>query len=215
MRKLIFVMAGFVLAPQLVFADQHGKVYSWTDENGQVHYGDSIPAKYAEEHARVLNSRGIEVDRRVGKKSAEELEAERLAEEARLAAETKRRADLALLGTYLSVREIEDHRDRRIELFVAQSRVTELYLRNLERRLKKLEQEASHYSPYSPDPEAPMIDPELVADIKDTEGTIDRHRDNLRKYELDVEDIRRRFAIDIERFRELKGDASVAESSGS
>ena len=71
--------------------------------------------------------------------------------------ELQLRADKALLATYLSVEEIVMHRDRRIELFQAQSRVTELYLRNLERRLTRLKHEAAKYRPYSDDPERQMF----------------------------------------------------------
>ena len=215
MRKLIFVIAGLLLAPLPVVAQQNGKIYSWTDENGQVHYSTQVPAEFAEQDKRVLNERGIEVDVIEGKKSAEELEAERIAREAEIAEEVKRRKDLALLGTYLTVEEIKLHRDRRVELFEAQTRVTELYLTNLERRLNKLKQEASHYTPYSPDPDAPMIDPELVADINETQATIDRHKNNLQKYQRDVAEIIRRFEVDITRFRELKGITQVAVDSAS
>ena len=215
MRKLIFVITGLLLAPLPAVAQQDGKIYSWTDENGQVHYSTQIPAEFAEQDKRVLNERGIEVDVIEGKKSAEELEAERIAREAEIAEEVKRRKDLALLGTYLTVEEIKMHRDRRVELFEAQTRVTELYLTNLERRLNKLKQEASHYTPYSPNPDAPMIDPELVADINETQATIARHKDNLQKYERNVAEIIKRFEIDINRFRELKGITQVAVESGS
>ena len=215
MRKLIFVITGLLLAPLPVVAQQDGKIYSWTDENGQVHYSTQVPAEFAEQDKRVLNERGIEVDVIEGKKSAEELEAERIAREAEIAEEVKRRKDLALLGTYLTVEEIKLHRDRRVELFEAQTRVTELYLTNLERRLNKLKQEASHYTPYSPDPDAPMIDPELVADINETQATIDRHKSNLQKYQRDVAEIIRRFEVDITRFRELKGITQVVVGSGS
>ena len=57
----------------------------------------------------------------------------------------QKRQDQALLATYLSVDEIIMHRDRRVELFQAQSRVTELYLRNLQRRLDNLRSEASRF----------------------------------------------------------------------
>ena len=59
------------------------------------------------------------------------------------------RADQALLSTYVSVAEIEMHRDRRVELFQAQARVTELYLRNLQRRLDQLKTEAGRFKPSS------------------------------------------------------------------
>ena len=123
----------------------------------------------------------------------------------RLKKEMQRRADKALLATYLSVDEIIMHRDRRVELFKAQSRVTELYLRNLQRELTKLEREASRYQPYSNDPDAAMIDPLLVEAINETKGTIQRHQENLLKFQSEEEVIIARFEGDIDRFKALKG----------
>ena len=194
----------WLLFPLLSAAEQ-GRVYKWVDEDGVLQYGDRIPAEYAELPKEVLNDHGVTVDTLSGKKTPEEIEAEHLAAEAQLKIELQRRADQALLATYLSVEEIILHRDRRVELFQAQSRVTELYLRNLERRLEKLKKEASRYSPYSEDPDAPMIDPELVADIEGTEDTITRHEGNLLKFQEDEQQIIARFEGDITRFKTLKG----------
>ena len=219
MRKLIFVTSGLSLAllaaSPVSASNKDAKAYKWVDKDGVVQYSDMVPPDAADAHKDALNEHGVVIGRIEGKKTAEELAAEQLELKAEAERQARRKADLALLGTYLSVDEIEDHRDRRIELFTAQSRVTELYLRNMQRKLKKLEQEASHYSPYSPDPDAPMIDQELVVVIQETEATIERHEGNLRKYEQDVDQIRERFAIDIERFKELKGEASLADSTGS
>ena len=140
-----------------------------------------------------------------GKKTAEEIEAERVAAKIALQKELQMRADRALLATYQNVDEIEMHRDRRIELFQAQSRVTELYLRNLDRRLTQLKQESGRFRPYSSDPSAEMIDPTLIQEIKETEETISRHKRNLSKYRQDERDIIERFDGDIHRFRDLKG----------
>ena len=122
------------------------------------------------------------------------------------------RADQALLATYLTVEEIDMHRDRRIELFQAQSRVTELYLRNLERRLPQLKGEATSYRPYSYDPDAPMISQDLVADINETEATIARHQKNLQKFREDERQIVARFDGDINRFKKLKGLTDNAQA---
>ena len=97
------------------------------------------------------------------------------------------------------------HRDRRVELFQAQTRVTELYLRNLRRRLDKLMTEAKRYQPYSDDLEAPMISHDLSDDIATTKETIARHELNLDRFREDELEIVQRFEVDINRFRELKG----------
>ena len=187
-------------------ADEHDKkIYTWVDEDGVTHFDDSIPPEYNDLDKEVVSDAGITLEELEGRKTAEEIEAERIAEEARLRKEMQLRADKALLSTYLSVEEIEMHRDRRVELFKAQSRVTELYLRNLERELNKLEREASRYAPYSADPDAQIIDPSLIAAITETKGTIERHQDNLVKFQDEEQVIMARFEGDISRFKYLKG----------
>ncbi len=184
---------------------QTAALYRWVDEDGVVHYGDSIPAKYAGLERQVVNEHGITVGVVQAKKTEEELAADARLEELRIEAELQRRRDQALLATYLTIDEIEMHRDRRVELFQAQARVTELYLRNLQRHMDSLREEAAQFRPYSEDPEAPMIDPDLVDEITQTKDTIVRHEENLRKFETDEQNIVARFDGDIDRFKELKG----------
>ena len=154
MRLKVISVAVCLLLPLAVAAQQRGgSTYSWVDDEGIRHYGDRIPAEYADMPKQVVNEHGVTVGHIEGRKTAEQLEAERVAEELETQKELQRRADLALLATYISVKEIEMHRDRRIELFQAQARVTELYLRNLRRRLDQLRNEAGRFKPYSSDPE--------------------------------------------------------------
>ena len=188
-----------------VSAAQEQKLYRWVDQEGIVHYGDSIPAEYAEVEKQVVNDHGVTLDVLRGKKTAEEIAAEKREEERRQNEELRRRQDQALLATYLSVDEILMHRDRRVELFQAQARVTELYLRNLQKRLDSLQAEASAYLPYSDDPDARMIDPALAADIATTTETIERHQENLQRFQKDEQNIVARFDGDITRFKMLKG----------
>lgn len=182
-----------------------GGVYKWEDSDGNVFYSDHPPPEAADYPKDVKNEHGVTVNTLDGKKSEEQLRAEQEAAEKERQRELQLRADRALLATYLSVDEIEMHRDRRVELFQAQSRVTELYIRNLRRRLAQLNADALRYRPYNSDPSAPMIDAELVEDIKRTEMTIDRHEDNLQKYKEEEQSIRDRFEGDIDRFVALKG----------
>lgn len=187
--------------------------YSWTDDDGILHYGDRIPPEFADKRKDVLNEQGVAVDQLEGKKTEEQLAAEEKAKALEVQMELQRRADLTLLNTYITVDEIVMHRDRRVELFQAQARVTELYLRNLNRRLDQLKQEAGRYKPYNSDPNAAMIDPSLVEEIEETEGSISRHEENLKKFRQEESDIIERFEGDIERFKHLKGinDTELAE----
>ncbi|MDJ0906957.1 MAG: DUF4124 domain-containing protein [Woeseiaceae bacterium] len=194
-----------VLLPLSVAAQQERGTYKWEDDEGVIHYGDRIPPEYADKPKERLNDQGVAVEHLEGKKTEEQLAAEKKAAELELQRELQRRADQALLNTYVSIEEIEMHRDRRVELFRAQARVTELYLRNLARRLDQLKLEAGRYKPYSADPNAETIDPSLVAEIQETEGAIDRHESNLSQFRNEEKDIRERFDGDIKRFKRLKG----------
>lgn len=204
MQKLTLTFALALLIPLAASAEET-RVYRWVDESGLVHYGDSIPAEYAELPKQVLNERGITIGLLEGKKTEEQIEAERLETERRVAAALRQRADQALLATYLTVEEILMHRDRRVELFQAQSRVTELYLSNLIRRLEDLRGEASDFQPYSDNPDAPMIAEDLADDLRVTRETIARHERNLKKFQTDEQQIVARFDGDIMRFKVLKG----------
>ena len=204
MRKEVFAFA-LLFAIPLTATAQQGGVYKWEDGDGNVFYSDHPPPEAADYPKDVKNEHGVTVKSLEGKKTAEQLRAEQEAAERERQRELQLRADRALLATYLSVDEIEMHRDRRVELFQAQSRVTELYIRNLRRRLAQLNSDALRYRPYNSDPSAPMIDPELVEDIKETEAVIDRHEQNLQKYKDEEQSIRDRFEGDIDRFVALKG----------
>jgi hypothetical protein len=204
MRKIFTFSLLAILASAPVAADE-ARIYSWEDADGNVYYGDSIPPEYAEFPKDILNERGVTVDNLEGKKTEEQLAAEKKENDRRVAQELQRRADQALLATYLSVEEILMHRDRRIELFQAQSKVTELYLSNLSRRLETIRKDASNYSPYSQNSDAAMIPAALAKELKETKQTIERHEQNLKKFQSDEAQIVTRFDGDISRFKILKG----------
>jgi hypothetical protein len=206
MRKLLITLLLLVVVPISVAAAQKSqKMYRWIDSDGAVHYGDSVPAEYAELERQIVNDHGITVDVLRAKMTAEEIAEEKHQDDLRMQRELERRADQALLATYLTIDEILMHRDRRIELFEAQARVTELYLRNLERRMSELKDEASGFQPYTDDPDAEMIGTDLANDIAMTKETITRHQANLQRFLNDQQGIVARFDGDINRFKKLKG----------
>ncbi len=205
MRLSLVATASILLLPLASMASENQRLYRWVDGEGIVHYGDRVPAEYADAEKHVLNTRGVTVAIMRGKRTTEEIAEENRIAELRRQEDLQRRADEALLATYLSVDEILMHRDRRVELFQAQSRVTELYLRNMMRRMAALREEASNYRPYSEDPEAQMIKPELAEDILVTKATIKRHQANLARFREDEQNIVARFDGDINRFKSLTG----------
>jgi len=206
MKNFLATIAVLIILPLAASASENTqKLYRWVDSDGIVHYGDSIPAEFTNLERHVVNNYGITVGVMRAKRTEEEIAEDKRQDDLRLARDLQRRQDMALLATYLSVDEILLHRDRRVELFQAQSRVTELYLSNLKRRLDDLQEAASRYRPYSAAPEAEMIDPDLAADISTTKDTIVRHQANLERFHQDEQNIVARFDGDIDRFKKLKG----------
>ena len=200
MRNALITLLLLVILPISVSAaGKNQRLYRWVDTEGLVHYGDSVPAEYAELERQIVNDHGITVDILRAKMTAEEIAEEKHQDDLRMQRELERRADQALLATYLTVDEILMHRDRRIELFEAQARVTELYLRNLERRMSVLKDEASGFQPYSEDPDAEMISTDLADDIASTKQTITRHEANLQRFQNDQQGIVARFDGDSNR----------------
>lgn len=205
MRYSLLAIVTLILLPPAVLAQKQGGYYTYIDENGEKVITDRPPPEASDLPKRILNDEGVTVGTMRGKKTAEELEQER-AEAARQAAvEEQRKANQALLYTYQDVDEIELHRDRRLELFKAQVRVTELYLANQRRALDQMIRERGRYKPYSADPGAPPVPPDLVEAISDTEQVIRKQQGNLQQYKHDEQTIRERFDNDIRRFKKLKG----------
>jgi hypothetical protein len=186
------------------------RLYRWVDDQGVVHYGDRVPPEYANRDRDVLNDRGVAVGREQGEltESEEAALAERRAAEA---AELEARAEVArrdrmLLETYLTVQDIEDLRDRRLELIESQIKVTELYLSNLRKSLDSLYVEASRFKPYSEREDARQIPSDLASQIARTESSITLYEESLVRTRNDQTKLRAAFDSDIARFRELKGD---------
>src|SRR5687768_4204707 len=81
------------------------KLYRWVDKNGQVHYGDSVPAEYAEQDRDVLNKQGVSVGREEGTVTPEEAAAKAIADKAARDEQKRKLRDRVLLQTYQSVQE--------------------------------------------------------------------------------------------------------------
>jgi hypothetical protein len=204
-----FLLAAAFVLPSASHAQDGQRLYKWVDANGVVHYGDSVPPEYANIDRNILNNRGVRVGFEEGEITPEErAAAERLAaaeERDRQARLEVARRDRMLLETYLSVSDIEDLRDRRLELLESQIKVTELYLSNLRKRLVGLQAEASSFKPYTVREDAPEIPEDLALDISRTLASINLYEQTLARTRTDQQTLRTSFDADITRFRELKG----------
>jgi len=203
----LIATAGLVLAVTGTSAQQ--RLYRWVDNDGVVHYGDHIPPEFADRDRDVLNDQAVTVGFEEGEVTEEERsELERRQAEAdaeQLARDTAARRDRMLLETYLSVADIEDLRDRRLELLGSQIKVTELYLTNLRKRLVALEDEGKAYAPRNDAEGAPALPENLALEMSRVIASITLYEQTLERTRREQEELRAAFDLDIVRFRELKG----------
>lgn len=202
----ILVVAGL----GLLAANADGQeIRCWTDDNGIRRCGDSVPPDQVRHDRELLNRQGVRIGTEQGEITPEEqaeIDRLRLEEEQRLAAiEESRRYDQMLLDAYLTDDQIEDLRDRRLELMDSQYRIIEIILRNLYRKLDSLERDAQRFAPYNDSEDAPPIPQNLATDIDRTQSAIRIREQAAEDIRSKQEQIRQDFQRDIDRFRQLKG----------
>jgi hypothetical protein len=204
---ILLVVAAIALP---IGSAQSQKLFKYTDENGVTQYVDKIPPEHANRDRVVLNDQGVHVGSEEGEitesERAANAEREALAEADRKAKAEIARHDRMLLETYLSVADIEDLRNRRLELLESQIKLTEVYLGNLRKKLLSLQSEASRYKPYTTNPDAPQIPENLAREISQTTASIAIYEQTLARTRSAQEELRASFDDDIARFRELRGD---------
>jgi hypothetical protein len=197
---LLALLAGGAAAQ----SDKQKKLYRWVDKNGQVHYGDSVPAEYAEQDRDVLNKQGVRVGREEGTVTPEEA-AVKAAEEKAAREEQKRKLrDRVLLQTYQSVKELEILRDTRLELVDAQLTIQEQSLSNLRAQRAKIERNAARYAPANTEPGAQPLPEEMATDLERSANDIATQESNLLRRREERENIRLTFEADIRRYQELR-----------
>ena len=164
---------GVLLALAATGVSAQQQVYKWTDKDGNVHFGNSVPPEYADQ---VFENRYPPDD------------------PAEVAKREQAEADAVLLRTYLSVEEIENLRDERLSLLQSDDRLTLRYLDNLRRQLEELEAAAARGAS---DPAR------LDADIAETRRKVAAYEAKLADSEQKQAQIRAEFDADIARFRQL------------
>ncbi|MCP1727858.1 chromosome segregation ATPase [Natronospira proteinivora] len=203
MRQFSVIIAVAALVAALPLSAS-GQAYSWTDEDGNVHYGDSIPPEYRDQEQRTLRD-GLEIertDRALTEEEREELRhQEELAAEADRVAQLQAERDRRLLSLYASVGEIERVRDDRVDGLRSQVRLTASNLESLEDDLESVESRLDNYEGRDEDP------PEYLEErYENLANQIVDRQQQLMDLEEQLQQVRDRFENDIERFTELQAE---------
>lgn len=180
--------------------------YRCRDAQGQTHYGDSMPRACIGQDTEVLNDRGVLVRTIEGEQSrAARVAREQVEAKARRERQLRDQRDRMLIDTYLTVADIERLRDQRLDLLVAQYRITEQNMASLRERQGRLESQLDRFKPYSNNPNAPPLPDHLAEEMVNTVNSLRVYREDLEKNRKEQEMLRRSFDADIQRFKELKG----------
>lgn len=183
------------------------QLYRWVDEDGQVHYSDTLPPERASDERRVFSRGGRavrDVERAPTREELRALEqARQRAAEAEAEAEEQRRQqqtyDRMLTATYESVEQLENTREKRIEQLREQRAESVTRQEQYEREITRLRQDAAR------------AERRGASNLGAIYQQIDRTREQLtdeRSYaeaqDREIKRIREEFSEHIARFRELK-----------
>ncbi len=198
--KLSFALLCVCARGGAAWAD-NATTYKWVDDQGVVHYGDSIPPQYSQKESTLLNKEGVPVGHKDATKSAAQLAAEATAEE-QLA--RQKQHDSFLLGTYTSVKDIEQLRDERLQQVRGQRVAAEQYVASLGERLTALQTRAQNFKPYSTRPDAHRMPDDLAEQMVHTLNDIRTQKAALTLSQEQETKTQSQFKADIDRYKELR-----------
>ncbi len=184
------------------------ELYKWVDDNGNVHYSDSVPAHVAKDGQKreVKSDSGMtkqvidppseaELERRRQKR----LEAKRELERKRREEEEQAERDRRLKRMYTSVDEIKATRDQRLKAIDGQIETRRRRVEGTKERLAKQRKEAARLE------RSNQGNPDDVYDVIDRlERSIEGHQAFIRQKEQQKQQLRKRYQRDIARFRTLE-----------
>ncbi len=121
------------------------KMYKWVDDEGQMHFGDKIPAKYMLKEHDELNEQGIRIKHQAAAKTAEQKakarQLKRAQKKAALIAKKKQQRDRVLLDTYTTERDLTVARDSRLDAVGSQIHLAETIISDSNKKIAAMEKQ--------------------------------------------------------------------------
>ncbi|MBT8112436.1 MAG: DUF4124 domain-containing protein [Gammaproteobacteria bacterium] len=206
-KQLIYLLLILVLSTANTV---HAEFYRWVDDDGTIHYSDSLPPTESQREQDLLNETGRVVKTIPAPKTIGELEEEqrlaKLEEEKLKKIEKAEHRDRVLMAMYLTVEDIELVRDERIETVESAIRITKLRKNKFTKKLNELNSSEQRFKANGQN--AP---PWLVKSRNHYQEQLANVEDILAIKEREKLVIKKRFAGDINRYLELKDPELAAE----
>jgi len=205
-NQTLFIALFFIVGASSTQAD----FFRWVDDEGMIHYSDSMPPSQSQRQQDKLNETGVVVESISAPKTVGELEEEaRLAklekEQKILKIETDKR-DRMLVAMYLSVDDIEFVRDERISTVESAIEITKLRKRKFIKKLQDLDASEQRFK--ASGKEAPAWLVKSRAHYQEQLTNVDEIIEIKHK---EKRGINNRFARDINRYLELKDNSSTIQ----
>lgn len=206
--RLALLCTALVLAFTQASAEGQ-KLYKWVDEDGNVHYSDTLPPHLVKQEHKILNKRGITIDDVDRAKTAEEFAAEREAarqleqkarDEELLKADQERR-DRILLSIYANEEDLFRARDHKLAALDSTIDVTHSNIRTLETGLENFMAEAADV-----ERRGEQVSPQIEGAIEDLRIQIAENQAFIQRKLAEKEDITADYEANLERFRQLTSD---------
>ena len=176
-----------------------GKLYQWTDENGEKYYSDRVPPEHARREHRRLNPQGIEIERREPAKTPEQLareqELKQLRAEQQRILEEQRARDRVLLRTFRTEDDLLMARNGKLVAVDAQIKLADSNVKRLRTRLADLQARAAAL-----ERRGDAVNRNLLQNIDQLRDQIENNYRYIVTREQDKLAIRERFEQDLQRF---------------
>ena len=207
---ILFLVSGLIALPLTTLAASKSSSFKcWTNKEGVRECGNAVPPEYAQQESETINARGVTVDVQDRAKTPEELEQERKrkAEENLLKAEEEKRKkeqenyDRVLLSTFLSEQEIVQSRDRKSAAIDATIELTNITIDKLKTDLEQERKRAANI-----ERKGRTVPDNLQSSINSLQRQIDDKEKYIESKEKEKEQLKEKYARDMERFRELKAN---------
>ena len=190
-----------VLIACLISLPAQAKLYKWVDSQGITHYGETIPAEYADRNRTEIDKAG-----RILKRTDIATPAER---QTQAAQEAKNKAaadadraqklhDKSLLNTYSNVKEIELSRQRNTQQVDIRIESTTKQLAEANRILLEAQKKITPATKQA-------IDTDTQDDVREAQTVVNNLTSKLDEFKQEKARLESRFATDLLRYKELTG----------
>jgi chromosome segregation ATPase len=179
------------------------KLYKWVDENGMVHFSDSIPPQEIKKQHSEIDTNGFETRSVEAAKTPAEIEEmkrqQALKDEQERLAKERAEQDRILLDTFSSEDEIIAARDRQIATIEASNQLTLGSIDSLTHKLQEQTGRAADYERQGQDVPQGVLD-----EIDKIKRQIEMRRASIRTRKDEQRALKEKYQAYVDRFRELK-----------